>query len=66
MMTRDERLRYWERIDAARSALLADPEIAADYDRASRAWDSTLGNPARGVPPRRPLAEHWPAGSHSG
>jgi hypothetical protein len=42
MMSRDERLRYWEKIEAARVALLADPEIAVEYEMASRAWDSTI------------------------
>jgi hypothetical protein len=43
MMTRDERLRYLEKIEAAQSALLADPEVAAEYAQASQAWDSTIG-----------------------
>ncbi len=43
MMTRDERLRYLEQIEAAQSALLSDPEIAAEYAQASQAWDSTIG-----------------------
>jgi hypothetical protein len=42
MMSRDERLRYWEKIEAAQAALLADPEIAVEYELASRAWDSTI------------------------
>lgn len=41
-MTRDERLRYLEKIESARSALLADPEIAAEYAQASQAWDSAI------------------------
>jgi len=42
MMSRDERLRYWEKIEAAQAALLADPEVAVEYELASRAWDSTI------------------------
>jgi hypothetical protein len=42
MLTRDERLRYLEKIEAARTALLADPEIAAEYCQASQAWDSAI------------------------
>jgi hypothetical protein len=43
MMTRDERLRYLEKIEAAKAALLADPEVAVEYAHASKAWDSTIG-----------------------
>jgi hypothetical protein len=47
MMTRDERLLYWEKIEAAQAAWLADPEIAAEYARASQAWDATVSDPSR-------------------
>ncbi len=43
MMSLDERLRYLEKIEAARAAVLADPEVAAEYAQASQAWDSTIG-----------------------
>jgi hypothetical protein len=53
MLTRDERLRYLEKIEAAQSALLADPEIAAEYAQASQSWDSNIG-PAIVEVPERP------------
>ena len=39
MMTRDERLRYWEKIEAAMSSPATDPEMAVEYASARRAWD---------------------------
>ena len=53
MMTRDERLLYWEKIEAARASLLSDPEIAAEYYRASRAWNSTVGAKTSGDQPEQ-------------
>jgi hypothetical protein len=62
MMSRDERLLYWEKIEEAQAVLLADPEIAAEYARASEAWDSTVGVAAREEGASGSSAERRPAG----
>jgi hypothetical protein len=62
-MNRDERLRYLEKLEAARSALLADPEIAVEYSQAQQAWDSAIRPAIVDDQPEPPSSNGRPAGS---
>lgn len=60
MMTREERLQYWAKIESASSAVLADPEVVAEYVQASHSWDSAI---TRKPTEDRPAASPGEAGS---
>ena len=66
MMTLDERLIYLEKIEAAQETLLSDPEIAAEYDHASQAWNSTIGASLFDAHSGRSSAEPCSAGVSTG